>query len=1820
MPKPNIGDAFGLTPTISIDQKNTSHNPRSTVGTLTEIYDYLRLLYARVGVTHCPISGEKILPETVETVLKKILSIPPKTRGYLLAPLLKEKKGGIQEELDAIRQKGFTRIRVNGQISELEDNLTWDPHKAYDVDVVVDRLVIDPSAVSRIRESVEQALELGKGICSLWDLQSEQEHIFSLHAYSQKSGLYYPPLEPQDFSFNSPKGMCPHCQGLGWVQEFCLEQILNPHLSIRQDCCLIASSFQTVRYGNIYRNLSELYEFSLDTPWKDLPETAKRVFLFGTENKWTRMRFIHPTTGAEWSDSIAWKGVLFEAKQRLAEAKSASYRKRMEDLMEGAICSACQGSRLQPYPSAVKLGGKTLHELTQMSITESRHFFSALTFSQEETLIAKTSLEEIQRRLHFLDYVGLHYLTLHRTAPTLSGGESQRVRLASQIGSGLVGITYVLDEPSIGLHPKDNHKLIHTLKQLRDLGNTVLVVEHDEETIFAADHILDFGPGAGSEGGEVLVNGSLKELLEHPTSLTGAYLSGRKTIPIPNKRRKLSKKKGIRISGASHHNLKNIDLSVPLEGFIAVVGVSGSGKSSWVSDILYPALANQLHRAKLPVGNHQKIEGISSIDKVIAVDQSPIGRNPRSNPATYIKLLDEIRILFAGVPESRVRGYKSGRFSFNVREGSCPTCEGLGLVKVDLEWLEESWVPCDTCQGKRFDQETLQILFKNKNIHDVLEMSVRDALAFFADIPAIAEKLQLLALVGMDYLTLGQSSTTLSGGEAQRIKLAKELVRPSTGKTLYILDEPTTGLHFHDIAKLLQLLHALVERGNSLVVIEHNMDLVKTADWVIEMGPEGGEKGGFILAEGTPEHLSRLDTPTGIALKAALDTKNKSHILASLATKNSVEKAAAATTCMEVEGACQNNLQSISISFPRNQIIACCGPSGSGKSSFAFDTLYAEGQRRYIESLSPYARQFVKQMDPTHVSKITGLSPAIAIEQKSYAGNLRSTVGTMTEIHDLLRILFARLGTPHCPDTGEEIVQVTKDWIARELLKKQCAGPLLFLVPLRLPKKSSWTELHQHLQSRGFSKVWDRQNGSYDLSEEDLTTTPKEECFLLIDRMKTPTEKRLKEALEAVQRWIQEKGEDSFFVLLEEQLLSFSFLYCAPSTGRVYPAMTPKLFAFNCPEGMCPNCSGLGVQYGAHLHLHPHMQSLSAEGVLRIFLGDTSTALPLFLDFFHQRGIDTRLPLSTLSEKEKTFLFQGEESFWQKSGLYLRWIGLNQAIKNGAKAQEETLRLRLLPFLQEETCLACQGSRLNPLARCVELPGRMTLPALTALPLEEALAFLHQLIVPAEEQKILEELFTRLFHRLEFLVKIGVGYLSLDRASTSLSGGETQRIRLARQLGSSLTGVLYVLDEPTIGLHPLDTTRVNQALLHLKSLGNTLLLVEHDPYTLQIADYLLDFGPKAGVHGGKIIAHGTLQEIQKNPASLTGAYLSGVKTIPILHKQRKATHGSISIEEASLHNLKQLSVQIPIGLLTCLSGVSGSGKSTLLVDVLFSAAVSGISGQKDCISNASYTVRGLSAFHRCIFVDQNPLGQTARSDVGTYIDLLPKLRELFAQVPAAKKRGLQPKHFSYNHRKGMCPHCWGMGYRKISMQFLPSVKVLCEECRGLRLQKKSLEVLYAEKNFGQYLDMTVEEAHTVFQNHKNIQRHLHLLLQVGLGYLKLGQETATLSGGEAQRLKLCRELQKRSTGQTLYLLDEPTTGLHSEDLIQLLELLQQLVDRGNTVIVIEHHLDILKNADHLIELGPGAGSLGGHVVAAGPPKVVAHLPESPTAPFLRETM
>ncbi len=1832
MQKPPVDSIQGLSPTLSIEQKTVGRSPRSSVGTLTEIHDYLRLLYAKVSIPHCPISKEPLNEQTPANIAEQICELPYE-KMLLLAPYAQGKRGHLQEEREHLMRLGYSRARLDGELVDLAGDFAIDPHQTHDLEALVDRITPKSIAKERLLESVNQALQLGEGICLAvnWKGTDEPQRIksrdkdqkqtlFATARYAPASGRSYPALQPHDFSPNSPAGMCPRCQGLGIAQDWDLSRILDPQRSIAADPCAVATSYQTVRYRNIFDNLAALFNFSVHTPWKALSAEAQRIYLRGCDRPYITMQFVHPITKKRWIDRIQWKGVLHEAWTRYQGYKTQTAKERLADYLIQGQCSECQGERITPYPRNALLVGRSLPALCRLPIDEMLEVMKGtlIHLQSDELLIAKPLIKEVERRLLFLQEVGLGYLSLDRQAPTLSGGESQRVRLASQVGCGLVGMTYILDEPSIGLHPIDNQKLINTLRRLRDQGNTVVVVEHDEDAMRAADQIVDFGPQAGAKGGCVLFSGSSSDLLKCQKSVTARYLADPTLHLLPQKE-SARPKSFLQLQGAEHHNLQNVDLQLPLKRLCAIAGVSGSGKSSLLFDVLYPALVRALGTGDLPMGKFRKLRGWESIQRVIRIDQSPIGRLPRSNPATYTKVFDEIREIFAQLPESRSLGFKAGRFSFNVAEGSCSHCQGMGWIEIDMEFVANEFLRCATCRGRRFDEQTLSVAFRGKSIADVLDLTVAEAIGFFDAHIFLKTKLLTLQKVGLDYLKLGQPSPQLSGGEAQRVKLAKELAKTPQSHTLYLLDEPTTGLHSQDTMGLLRVLRELVTRGHSVVVIEHHIDILRNSDWVIELGPGGGPKGGKIIAGAPPDQLAGLMTPTGqvLAQWGQRDEKTTPTVVPPPKIGPSAP--------IVIEGARQNNLKNLTLSLTRDQMIICAGPSGSGKSSFAFETIYAEGQRRYVDTLAPYARQFVQQLQRPLVDRIEGLSPAIAIEQKRHAGNARSTVGTLTEIYDHLRLLFARMGQAHCPET-HELLQAMNAHRLSEILQQQPEGAKLqILAPVTLRRGESVGDLLNGLLKSGYSRI--RVNGeirSLDFSEVARLDqiSQRHQFEVVVDRLKVGSTGK--------ERWLQSIEQAlslraQRIAILEEgnRITWFHMGFCSVKTGKSYPLITPKLLSFNHAEGQCAECEGIGTTTGIAFAKHLEIDALSFQTLLTLLWGKVEVlAIKKRLEgMCKERGFALLTPIHRLDEAQSSWLFGGDRHWqkkWESQSLDMGWLGLYPALTRLAKGGDLPTRLALSHYLEIIPCPACKGARLNALALGVKLNG-VNLPELCSWPIDQAHRFLKGLEI-GEENRSLHQVWVEILSRLAFLSHVGLDYLSLDRQAPTLSNGEAQRIRLAAQLGSQLTGVLYVLDEPSTGLHPYDSERLGKALLSLRDLGNTLLVVEHDLSLMRLADEILEFGPAAGIQGGEIIARGTPLELQRSVNSLTGPYLAGKKS-PIISKRVLKSPTYLQISNARANNLKGFSARIPLPSLTCLTGVSGSGKSTLMRQVLmasFSASQRSLQRGGEEGPPLENQIAGLENFQQFLYIDQNPPGRTHRAEVGTYIEVFAKLRVLFASTPAAKLLGLTSSHFSPNTAKGMCKVCQGAGVRKIDLRFMSPVILPCGECRGERLSPLANSVTYRGKSFGQLFKMTARECGDFFADHPPIRRALDAICSVGLGYLALGQEVATLSGGEAQRLKISEQLRKRHNGAILYLFDEPTIGLHPSDIEHLIGVLHSLVDDGHTVICIEHNLTLIRAADWILDLGPGPGDRGGDLIAMGSVADIAKKRGSKTGQFLKK--
>ena len=1865
LPKPDVDRVSGLAPSISIQQKSASRNPRSTVGTITEIQDYLRVLFARVGRPGCARCGREIQAQTTEQIVESIGGLPTGTRFSILAPLIQQQKGEYRDLFDDLLKQGFVRARVDGEIVSLTENLGLDRQMRHTIELVIDRLSSGRGGRSRLAEAVQTALRLGAGTLllavatdsgtvpgqdSLRTSTSTEKLYSSLYACSD-CGISYEPPTPQLFSFNSPMGMCLDCNGLGRRHEFLPDQLVTqPGKSLWTGAIGLLGAVRRIgRWRrHIYQGAAAAIETDLGlepdsvlkTPWKNLCEESRRLILHGTGDR--HITFSWRYRGGVWKHGGTFDGVIPKLLESYHKTNNPMRRRQLEKSMQFANCSTCHGTRLNQQAQAVTITtadnhfGRTiarrrrsLPEVCGLSIGEAAAFFEDIELDTTGQLIAVDVLKEIRARLGFLLRCGLDYLALDRSAPTLSGGETQRIRLAGQIGSGLVGVVYVLDEPSIGLHPRDNQLLLESLADLRDQGNTVIVVEHDEETIRAADHIVDFGPGPGIRGGRVVAEGSVREVEANRHSVTGRYLSGVDSIPVPQQRRAIGKDR-LTVKAARHNNLRGINVPIPLKAFVCITGVSGSGKSSLANDILWQVLNRELNSGKGEPGSHRAVSGVEHLDRAINIDQAPIGRTPRSNPATYVKLLDGIRDLYSKLPEARARGYKPGRFSFNVKGGRCEACEGYGATRLEMDFLADIWVTCPVCEGRRFHHETLEVRFRTKNIAEVLEMDVQEALEHFRNHPKVSRLLGTLREVGLDYLKLGQPSPTLSGGEAQRIKLARELGKRSTGNTIYLLDEPTTGLHFADISKLLDVLHGFVDEGNTVLVVEHNLDVVKTADWVIDLGPEGGAGGGRVVAAGPPETIAACpDSHTGHALAPLLSATNgrsRQHGKGTAPRKATSRPRRKPSTEIVVRGAAQHNLKNVNLKIPRNQFSVFCGPSGSGKSSLAMDTLYAEGQRRYVESLSAYARQFLGQMPKPRVEQVQGLSPAIAIEQKNTGTTPRSTVGTVTEIYDYLRVLFTRLGTRVCPACEIPISRQTTDEVIARVRDLPAGDRVLILAPQEIRVGQDYQGLWRSLQEDGFRRV--RIDGTTCRIEEvpEIDRRRRHTVEVVVDRI-TPGKTSRTRVADSVEMALG-LGRGEMRIATENPqreepdwvVEPFSLHAACENCGISFEELTPNHFSFNSSLGWCTGCEGLGIEQGTNL------AALVADDSKTIDQGAIAawpdpTTVPLFskvLDGLDREfGLPRDVPFSKLPSATRRLVLYGSGERWfpvhlpEGGTVSMQYKGLYPAIEEASRVSR-SYRNRLLDLVGEVDCSACSGHRLRPDVAAVQLSGH-TIGSLGALPLDKALGVLKNIRLNRDQKKIAGDLLREATSRLKFLVDVGLDYLSLDRPFPTLSGGESQRIRLAGQVGRALTGVLYVLDEPTIGLHPRDNRRLLGALERLRDLGNTLVVVEHDREVLETADRLVDFGPAAGRHGGRVVAQGSPDELADKARSLTGKFLSNRLAISIPDTRRMPPAESattdppggnwLELDGARQNNLDNVRLRIPLGTLTCITGVSGSGKSSLIEDTLARAVTRQLHRTGDPPGPFD-ALRGVEHLNKVIVVDQQPLGNTPKSNPGTYTGVFDEIRELFTRLPEAKVRGYRPGRFSFNRAGGRCESCEGNGQKCIEMHFLPDVWVECDECHGRRYNTETLAVTYHGHTIADVLDMPIGDALALFENIPRIRAPLATLCAIGLDYLTLGQPAPTLSGGEAQRVKLAAELARPQTGRTLYLLDEPTTGLHFDDIDKLLKVLQSLVEAGNTVVVIEHNLDVIKTADWIVDLGPEAGAGGGRIVAEGTPEDV----------------
>jgi len=1872
MDRPQVDRVDGVPPAIAIDQTNPVRSSRSTVGTMTELNDHLKLLYARAAELFDRKTAQPVRHDSPETIYGDLAARTAADDPRLVVTFPVELPESATEEEVAqwLSASGYTRVQAQREVPS-----PTGPRKL--LDVVADRFRLSAVEKGRAVEAIEASLKRGGGRVNVYVLPQATEESaeaepqiwrFSTGLHNPDSDLRYADPQPALFSFNSAYGACETCRGFGRVIGVDLGLVIPDERKTLRGGAI--KPMQTPAWKECQDDLMRYAAkagIPRDTAWSALTQPQRDWVINGS-----------PDWNGKWQTH--WYGV----KRFFEYLESKAYKMHIRVLLSKyrsyTPCEVCGGARLKTESLLWRLGtklnadavlepvqrflprgvdwnraqlealpGLTVHDLMLLPIERIRRFFDNLNLPSallDDAL--KLLLAEVRTRLKYLCDVGLGYLTLDRQSRTLSGGEVQRINLTTALGTSLTKTLFVLDEPSIGLHPRDLNRIVEAMHRLRDAGNTLVVVEHDPSVMLAADRLIDMGPGPGERGGTIIFDGVPEDIRSSGT-LTGEYLGGRRHVADVShwSSRPVTKDTPrIVLEGASQHNLQDVTVEIPLQRLVCVTGVSGSGKSTLIQDVLYPALARHFGVATESPGAFRRLVGADQVNEVVFVDQSPIGKTARSNPASYVGAFDEIRKLFAKVRLAQQRGYGPGMFSFNSGDGRCPTCGGSGFEHIEMQFLSDVYLRCPDCDGRRYRAELLEVKIERGtparalSIADVLELTVSEATAYFAEDAEVLRVLKPIVDVGLEYVKLGQPVPTLSGGEAQRLKLAGFLAEAAQAKTarsakqatavrLFMFDEPTTGLHFDDIAKLMQAFGKLLAGGHSLIVIEHNLDVIRAADWLIDLGPEGGDAGGRVLCAGTPEQVKTCaESYTGQALlqydaamNAAADPAAQGMPLQKALTAARARRAVEGEDVVRIVNAREHNLKSLDVDIPHGKFNVITGVSGSGKSTLAFDILFHEGQRRYLESLNAYARSIVQPAGRPEVDAVYGIPPTVAIEQRLSRGGRKSTVATTSEVWHFLRLLYVKLGLQHCIHDGTPVTAQSVESIAAQLLRDHKGQHVGFLAPLVVNRKGIYTDLAKWAKARGNSHL--RVDGEFlpvdpwpklDRFREHTIELPVADIVVSADN-EAELRRLLGETLEI--------GKGVMHLLapldgLQNALKSgratarlgtvkvLSTKRACPVCGTSYPELDPRMFSYNSKHGWCTTCVGTGL-------------ALTREQ--RAAYDDTVVAED-------GRGREQSLP----SEEQ------------EPEGVV------------------------------DEPCPDCHGTRLNPTARAVTFESQAIVDV-AQWAVSDTRRWVDSLDLKGRDADIARDVVSEIGSRLQFLEEVGLGYLSLDRAAPSLSGGEAQRIRLAAQLGSNLQGVCYVLDEPTIGLHPRDNQILLNALRKLGEKGNTLVVVEHDEDTIRRADHIIDIGPGAGKRGGTLVAQGSVADLSAQSDSLTGQFLAN----PIVHplQPRRTVKPKIksaaavpeqwlTVHGGKLHNLRNVTVGLPLARLVAVTGVSGSGKSTLARDVLMANLLDAVgrsvlsspatrrarkAAQDEPAANRRSSVLARSApraqlnvthawqgcdavtgwesIDRVLEVDQTPIGKTPRSCPATYIGVWDAIRKLFAGTLEARARGYTASRFSFNTGDGRCPACEGQGVRTIGMSFLPDVKVPCDVCHGQRFNPETLAVTWRGKNIGDVLTMEIDEAVEFFAPITNIAHPLQLMKDVGLGYLTLGQPSPTLSGGEAQRIKLVTELSKvrdditrrgQKAPHTLYVLDEPTVGLHMADVARLIRVLHRLVDGGHSVVVIEHDLDVIAEADWIIDLGPEGGVGGGSIVAATDPEGLVKVRESHTGAALRPVL
>jgi len=1687
--RPPVDELDPVPAAVAVDRRASVKTSRSTVATMTELSDHVRQLWLHGAQLSCPDCGRAVKRESTATAAAAVLEHHDGERVLITYALSVEDAEHYLALRESLLTLGYRRIYLGGELRDLDSIRPSDALEEGELTVVVDRTTARSSERTRLVEALDVALLRGDEEARVVVVSDGQQLRFSRKLACDGCGRSFARPTQGLFSFNSPVGACEACRGFGRTMEVDWDRVIPDLTATLQEGGVKAWAGRSfVRERRALFRFCKQAGIAVDVPVGELSEEARAALLDGDGGSW---RTGYPGL-RRWFTWLETKSYKMHVRVFLAR-----HRKYVP-------CEACGGTRFKREVLGFRLDGLTLPEFYGLSVSEARSRIERLDEHAAAGLDAV--LRECGARLATLCDVGLSYLTLDRSIRTLSGGELQRVGLTSALSADLRGTLFVLDEPTSGLHPVDVERLFPSVRRLAESDNIVAVVESDPHFVVGADRVLELGPKAGVEGGRIVFDGTPAALKRARTATSLAlWPRGRGAWTERTPRTPTAE---ITLLGARGHNLRGVDLRLPLGVLSCVTGVSGSGKSSLILDTLVAAVAQARGDARARPLAFDRLVGEQRVGQVVVVDQEPLSRSSRANPATYLGAWDAIRKQLSNTELAKQRDYGPGTFSFNVAGGRCEACKGEGSETVEMQFMADVTFSCPECGGRRFAGPVLDVKVGELDVSQLLELTVDEAIVHFAAVPKVVEPLARLRAIGAGYLRLGQPLSTLSGGEAQRLKLAAALAKVAPGD-LFVLDEPTAGLHASDVSALIEVLHRLVDLGGTVVVIEHEMALAATADHVIDLGPGPGAQGGELVAEGAPADVAAAaDSRTAPFLAAQLARK----ALAPAAARRRRSKTSGFS--IEVLGAREHNLRGVDVRLPRGKLVVVTGPSGSGKSTLAFDVIFAEAQRRYTETLSPYVRQYLKLLPRPAVDQVHGMPPAVSLEQRTTSGATSSTVATVTEVAHYLRLAYARAGTLHCPDCDVPIAPRPAAALAEDLVARHGRRRVRVMAPLIRGRKG----LHRDRLGRA------RRDGHTHarIDGEITELTP----GLALDRYKEHDielvfgELPARDAgmLELLSRALR-GGDGVVLIGIGTHVEWLSDRRACASCGRGFPELDPRLFSFNTEQGGCPRCEGAG--------------SVEPGG--------------------HRKGRKGR---------------------------------------KGRKAK-----------VQRVTCPECEGGRLGGLALHTYLDGR-AIGELMGMDVRAVGALLSTLKLSGRAAQLAAAPVAEAVKRLAFLDEVGLGYLHLGRAATGLSGGELQRVRLAAQLGSGLTGLLYVLDEPTIGLHPRDTGKLLGALRRLVDTGCSVLVVEHDADSILAAEHMIDVGPGAGRKGGTIVAQGSPAELLADPKSVSGSALAR----PVAMPPRRSVRGPawVEVTNARQHNLRGVRLRVPVGRLSVVCGVSGSGKSTLVREVFLRA----LRKKLDLVADPPGEhgeVKGHRLVRRAVEIDQTPIGRTPRSVPATYVGIWDELRKLYARTPEARARGYGPSRFSFNVAAGRCPVCDGQGATTMEMAFLPQALLPCEVCAGQRFNPETLDIRLYGLTVGQVLRMEVDEVAQTFAAIPKVAGPLALLSELGMGYLQLGQASNTLSGGEAQRLKLVSELNASGAGPTLYVMDEPTTGLHRDDVTRLLGVIDRLVDRGDTVVVIEHHTDVVAHADWVVELGPDGGAGGGKVVVEGTPEdVMAH--------------